>query len=1144
MNNDNKMTYWSSKEISRRPALPQGLWATALQLCLAAAIVLACFCACAHAQTTNATIRGEVVDPTGAAIPHAQIRIQNQDTQVTAWRGFSDSHGAFVAPQVPTGTYTVTASAPGMKTAVLKNVIATVAQVVTVTVTLQIGTTSQQVIVSAHGEHLDRSSSNISTLISPADVQKLPLQDRKVFNLLTLVPGVAAGGSATSLTTSQLSINGSRTLNTDVLLDGVSIIDESTGLPATLPSPAAVDQFRALTLNAPAEFGRTSGAVLSVSSRSGTDHYHGSLYSLVRNEALDANSYFNNLQGVSRPRDRYYQFGAALGGPVQIPRIYDGRHRTFFFVNYDRTLELNPSTQTQTVPSSEFRSGNFSGATTKVYDPSTKQPFADNTIPASQIDPAAAAIMNRLPLPNRTGTFDSTNDRFTNNWVGLQTLSVHQTRALGRLDQQIGSKGHLSIPVYYRDNNSPKQTTFLDPILNTTYGKTFNDQWTASAHYTYIWSPTLVMELSYGYNRSTLDRHPTGRGADIKSLFSIGSLPVDQLPELEITGYSDMGAKKNSTQVNVTNTYSPFGSVTKVWGRHTIKVGAEFRNNEFNYVIPSGYPNGQLEFTGEMTNKKHSSGSAVNSLADFLLGEIKKGQYTIPQPEAGLRNYALGIYGQDDFRVSPKLTLNLGVRYEYESPITVSNNYYSRFDPDTGKLLAAGLNASRTLNLSTPRLDFAPRIGFAYSPIQGTVIRGAFGNFYGPVFANLGGTASPGFSVETSFGSKGKGKPQAFSLSQGIPLVGVRDLTNPFAILDDASPSHPVSGAGNSFNNFDHLALVQQWNFGIQQQLPDGFIMEINYVANRGLHLPTTIPVNLVPMDQATEVALADTQEATQEASPFPDLQSWSVTENVGTSSYNSLQATLRRQLGSQLTVLANYTWGKSLDDASTIFPFSVPSGNTSNAQYAGSSTLRKQDWAYSDFDVRNTFNLGLTYTTGGPRWMKGFTFAPLFVARSGFPLNVTQSNLFPSVTTQRPNGDSSSLKLDHPVIDGSVVRWFKQPTDSSFPLTPSGPLFVGDQQVLPTALGTLSRNSVRAPGSVTLDFSLSRSFSIYHEGKFVLRIDAFNLLNHTNFDLPNTSLTVSTDSNGNPIFNSSDFGTIDSAQDARQLQIEGKIFF
>jgi hypothetical protein len=430
----------------------------------------------AYAQNTNATIRGEVLDPTGALVPNAKVLIVNQDTGVTVFNGVTDSSGDFVAPQVIPGTYRVTVTSPGLKQAVINNLIATVAQVASVNINLQLGQDTETVTVESRGEELDRSTSDVSTLIAPTEVQNLPLQQRATENLLTFIPGAAHGGAGDTPNTSQLSINGSRTLNTEVLLNGVSTIVASTGSPATLPSPDGIDSFRVLTTNAPAEYGRTSGAVISVNTISGTNVYHGNVYFLLRNEALDANQYFhkdtfNTKTGAVTPRnhDRFFQMGGSFGGPVRIPHLYNGHDKTFFFVNYDRTIQPASTTLTATVPTAAQRSGDLSNSPQPIYQPNGKLStiFANKQI--GPIDPAAAKILALLPLPNTVGTFDQANGRYTGNWTSLQNLTGHVVKLVARVDENVTVKDRLSFNVYRFTTSTPNAVSWNSSLLNTTW---------------------------------------------------------------------------------------------------------------------------------------------------------------------------------------------------------------------------------------------------------------------------------------------------------------------------------------------------------------------------------------------------------------------------------------------------------------------------------------------------------------------------------------------------------------------------------------------------------------------------------------------------------------------------------------------------
>lgn len=1151
-----------------RRGLRQGVAAAILSVAaMCAATFVVSDSSIVYAQNTNATIRGQVIDPSGALIPGVHITIVNKATNVTVFNGDSDSVGAFVAPQVIPGTYRISATGTGLKSSVIDSLVATVAQTTSVNIRMEIGGATDVVTVEAKGEQIDRSTSDLSTLIAPEDVQSIPLQQRTTENMLAFIPGVTHGGAANTPSTSQLSINGSRTLNTEVLLNGVSTIVASTGSPLTLPSPDGVDSFRVLTTNAPAEYGRTSGAVISVNTKSGTNVFSGNLYFLMRNEALDANQYFHkttivNGAALKRNRDRFFQEGGSIGGPVRIPHFYNGIDKTFFFVNYDRTTAPNSQTLTLTVPTAAQRTGDFSNALATVdaagnprkaqiiYQPGgTATPaFAGDKL--TGIDPAAAKILALLPLPNTNGTYDPTNNLYTGNWTSQQNLTSHTQKIVGRLDEQVTPNDRVALNVYRYITESPNAVYWNSPLLNTTWDCSCSNAWLPSIDYTRVWNPSLVMDLNMGFFRNAVFRNPPGAGMHASQQTGIASLPLDQMPQIVTSAISNIGADTNTNQVNITNTYSPFGSITKTVGAHTLKLGASLRKNEFNSYNPASSPEGSISFDGSITNHG-ASGNANTQMADFLLGKIKTANYEQPQPPTGRRNSNFAVFAQDDWKMTSRLTLNIGLRYEYESAMTIATNIYSRIDPATGKLLAAGLNgASRSLNIATPKADFSPRIGFAFSVDSKTVIRGAFGTFYGTIFQNLGGQlAYPGYDTTVSYNNLGTAIAQPFSLSQGIPAGPAPDLKNPYAVVNAATASNPYS-VGTSFNDQSHMSMVKQWNGGIQRQFPHSLTLEANYVGNRGSHLPYGINRNVVPLASVDAVTLANTTLATQNSLLYPTLKSFSTTDNVGRSGYNALQISARRQFNSQFALFSNYSFAVAKDDGSTIYNFSAPNG-TANAQYASDPTLRAKDYTYGGIDVRHTLNIALQYTSKGPWWMRDWHLSPVFVGHTGLPINITQSNEIPGAS-QRPNGDTSHLKLAHPARITGALQYFDSPqTDSNFALTPAGPVYntIGGvrTRIVNTGFGNVARNSNRAPGEMDLDASLSKDIKIWERLKFQLRVDAFNLINHTNFQSPNGSLSVTADP-ANPTHatfaTSSSFGKITGTQPNRQMQISTRFFF
>jgi hypothetical protein len=1114
----------------------------------------------AYAQNTNATISGQVLDPQGALIPKAHVLVVNQDNGITVFNGISDSAGAFVAPEVLPGTYRITVNSTGLEQAIINDLIATVGQVASIRVHMQIGASTETVTVSAKGEQLDFETTDISTLIAPSDVQNLPLQQRATENLLAFIPGVVHGGAADTPSTSQLSINGSRTLNTEVLLNGVSTIIASTGTPGTLPSPDGVDSFRVFTTNAPAEYGRTSGAVISVNTLSGTNDYHGNLYSLARNEVFDANTYFHKLtissttgQVTPRARDRFFQEGGSVGGPVRVPHLYNGHNKTFFFVNYDYTISPNSNDLAFTVPTAAQRTGDLSSSPQKIYQPTGAKSaqFANNQI--GPIDPAAAKILALMPLPNSVGTFDATDNRYTGNWTSEQNTTGHVLKLATRLDEAITPNDRISVNVYRFKTTTPNAISWLgatDPthLLNTTWNCTCNNAWLPSIDYTRLWSSSLVMDLNFGVFRNVVLRVPPGTSPTVGQTVGIASLPLSQMPELTSGpgSFSNVGSDTNTNQVNITNTFTPFGTLTKTLGPHTFKAGASLRKNEFNSYNPAASPEGTLGFDGSITNHG-SSGNPNTGLADFLLGLPKSGSYELPMPETGRRNWNLGIFAQDDYKVTPKLTLNLGIRYEYESPMKIANNIYSRFDTNTGNMLVAGNNASASLNLTTAMTDFAPRVGAAYSVNGKTVIRAAFGVFYGTIFQNLGGQlAYPGFDVTYTYPNQGTAVPLPFTLSQGFQLNAVRDLKNPFVSLASATPSVPYSASGVEFHDVSHMSQVLQRSFGIERSLPLGLSLEVDYVGNEAHHLAYSVPYNYVPYSQVGAVTLANTTLASQEARPFPTLSSINGVDDVGNSNYNGLQVSIKRQFDKRLAVLSNYTYSKSLDDGSTIYNFSAPNGSA-NAQYTVDAASRRADFTTSNIDATQVLNIGLVYTTPGPWWTRDWHISPIFVGHTGLPVNITQSNEITNVSQQRPNGSTKTLKV-HPTVTGAALQYLDSATDTNFPLTPSGPVYSTINgvrtQVVSVGLGTTPRDSVREPGDMDFDASVAKDFKIYERFKFQFRMDAFNVINHANFTAPSGSLTVTATGSTATFNTSSGFGKITGTQAPRQMQASARFFF
>jgi hypothetical protein len=1145
----------------------RGLLALGLAFAFLAALIGG-FPSGAVGQVVNARIQGTVTDSSGALLPGATVSVTNMDTNVVAFTGTTDSAGVYRALDVKPGRYSVRITADGFTKQVQNNVNASEAQNITLDFQMQAGGVDQTVTVESSTQPtLDESDATVATLITPSAVQDLPLNKRDITQTFLLVPGVSQGSNTNSQNNNQLSFNGSRTLGTNPLLDGTSTITASTGGIDTLPSPDALSEVKIITSNESAEYGRSSGATVLFTSASGTNVFHGGLYNLIRNEDFDANTWSNKNNNDPRSRDRFFQFGGTIGGPVLIPHVYNGKDRTFFFFNYDQTITPTSTPSTQTVPIAPFRGGDFSSSSQVILDPQTgKQVSCNgqlNVICSNRIDQAAAKYLSLLPGGNVANhSLNTTYNIPTNNYYQVSPVRQTNPKYFGRLDQTFNPNFNMFASVLKYQNNSPNAVIF-NPILNQYSDGSFGDGWTTSLGGTYLPSATLIVQGHIGLYRDATTSAPTSLGEDVASTLGIAQSPVAQTPTVSINGgWAQLGPSTNTTVIQLNQTISYEGSATKILGPHSLKFGVQVRNNEFNRTSPTQYNNGQYVFDGSITNPNHAANNPINSLADFLLGQVKTSTYELPQPTQRRRNYNSAFFIQDDWKVNKELTVNLGLRQEFESAVTVVGNTYSRFDPNTGVLLVAGQNADDTLNTPTPKVNLGPHVGFAFEPRNGTVIRGGFSIVYGQIFSNLGSQVnSPGFDIVTNYSDRGPGVPQLFTFSQGMPLTAQYNLANPAAALGTGSPSKPISTGGPEFFSVNSLSSIQQVSFGVQQTLPLGMTGELNYIHSHGTHLPLLMAFNnpqVVSSDGSLNVALANqiamtnTTAFTQGTQPFPNLAPISGTVNAGQSHYDALQISAKRQFNKSIAFTASYTLAHSLDDSSGIYSFSQPSGV--NGQVPYNPVLRaRYDYSSSEFDQRNAFNGGIQLTSGGNVWTRNFHLDAIVVLHSGLPQTITQSNEFPGVATQRPDGNARLARNPSGTRNGVAVQYYKSPTDSSFPFTPTGPFYatVGSSrvQLLSASLGDSGRSTQNQPGEETVNVSASRTFKVMENVSFQLRLDALNAFNHTNLEGATTSLslTTSTVPSGqipSPIFSAGSYGQITQAYLPRNLQLLTRIIF
>lgn len=1100
------------------------------------------------AQDLNGSISGTVTDASRAVIPGAEVTIANPSTNTIAYRGKTNEAGVFLAPALSVGQYDISIAAKGFKTQKLTGITLQINQRARADAMLEPGELTETITVSAEaGGQVEAESSSVGAIINTSQVGNLPLPSRNVLNLLTLIPGVSSGGAATGINANQMSINGSRTLNSEFTVDGVSVVSGSTGGLTRLPSTEAIREFKVLTSGYSAEYGRTSGGSVSMIVTSGSNQLHGGAYEYFRNEALNANNFFRNLRGQERPSDRYNQFGGKLGGPVLLPKVYRGRDRTFFFVNYEELRRIVPFTQTATIPDSSYRNGDFSASSVPVIDPLSGQSFAGNRIPASRIDSAAAKFLSYLPTPNSPGSADAAASRSINNYINAGSNHPGNKEITARLDHNLGSQARVYGRVTHYRNFDPGTPDLPGP-LNFQVGDSFTTGYQTSLGYTHTWRPTLISELNFGFMRDNPKIDPPSLGINVQSALGIERSTAAVTPVVSVSGWASMGVNSNTWRRQINNNYQWSGMLTKVAGGHVVKVGFQKRNNQFNVYNPGGNFAGFYNFNGSITNNQKNSGNAINSMADFLLGTVKTAGYDLAQPPTGRRNYNIGAFVQDDWKVSSRLTVNLGLRWEYESPMTVANGMYSQISPFTGRLLVADKNASSTLDLVGAKKNFAPRVGFAYSLDRKTVIRSAFGMFYSQIFSNLGGVVPyPGFTVTQRYNDLGPGIAQPFAFRQGTPLLAALNVDDPFFVERQATIANPLTG-GAQFGEVNPMPYAEQWNFGLQRELSPGLILDASYVGTHGVHLPLSLPFNQVPFAIAEQVASQGSSAATQAARPWPTVAGFGAFMHAGGSSYHALQVKGSRQFSRNFGFTVNYTLSKSIDDGSGLFSFSQPSGLDAG-QFV--NLFRRLDRGLSQFDRRHNFAAAFQFRTGGSKWLRDFEVDPILTARDGLMDTVNQNNLHPDASQQRPgvvdtNGGGYAPQMTD---EGTAIRYLLSPNDPKFPFVPTGPLFTGSgasrKNVLPFVIGNLGRNMTRLPGELNLDLAVSRRIPIRERLTLMIRAEAFNILNHTNLDGPNTSLTVTSDPrSGLAVFNSPSFGLITSAKSARFMQLVARIEF
>jgi hypothetical protein len=1138
--------------------------ALALALCCLTALPLA-------AQQGRGTILGAVTDPAGASVAGAKISILNTETNISSTTQTNDE-GFYTSTPLIVGSYQVTAEKTGFKKVVRSGITLQVDQRAEVNLTLTLGNVSDSIEVTAEAALVNTEDATVGQVIENKRVQELPINGRSAFALVGLAANVKSNAGPTQsgfadrgTNLSAFSINGGPTAVNYFLVDGmVAIQSYYPDLNADL-AVDAVQEFKVQSGSMSAEYGLTAGGVINVATRSGANSYHGSLYEFVRNDAFDARNTF----AASVAPFRYNQYGLSLGAPVRIPHVYDGRNKTFIFGNWEQWNYSKNSQPITTVPTVIQRNGDFSqnfnvnGVLVPIYDPATtrlnaagngylRDVFPGNIIPADRLDPVAKAVNQFYPLPNHApiSTFTNSNNyqSSVNNIRHMQQYTIRVDHHFSDTDTAFGRF------TYFRHNDdNGAQSPWPDPVVRTR-DDSFETR-NAIVSETHLFTPSVVNEIRVGVARQYFPFQVHSYQGDWPQKLGLpSSVPPTAMPNFSngLTGFPTQ-----TVGLRGALTWQFTDTVTFVRGNHSIKTGFETRllyGNNFQTSSPSG----SFNFAAGLTGNPQNQGGTGSSYATFMLGAVSSASATthIGESEKG---YALAGFIQDEWRVTRRLALSLGLRYDFQLPPYERNGGLSNFDPTLtnplnnlrGRVVYANKDFGRSALLSDTR-NFAPRIGFAYD-LSGrgkTVIRGGYAIYYPAIFqVQYFGNVNGFSTTSTAYNSPGSNANLvAFQLKDGFPFA-------PTLPAGSALGPSAFLGQGVSYDQPNQKTpSSQQWNVSLQTQLPHKWILEVAYSGNHGTHLPAGgYDLNQLRPDQYSSLGTSlqnpvpnpyagivpgslgsSTITLQQSLAAFPYYTGVSVrTPHMGNSIYHAALVRIEKRFSSGLTFLASYTNAKLIDD-------SVSSPITfGNVEQVGSTGYqnglynRSAERALDPTDVSQRMSLSGVYEMPIGKGRKlDFHNAPLntiiggwqvdaiALFQTGVPVVVTGASNF---LASRPNSTGQSAKIENPTI----AKWF----DTSVFVNPPNYTYGNLGRVLP---------DVRNPGVVNIDLSLVKNIQVHEKVRVQFRAESFNALNHVNLGFVNGGFSPGTD--GKNV--SSTFGTISSARDPRSLQLGLKVTF
>lgn len=1100
-------------------------------------VVLGWFLPVVQAQTVTGTIVGMVTDPTGAVVPAAKIVVTNDATKV-AYNVTTNEAGQYVVPFLSPGKYTAEAEAQGFKKRVVRDVIVEVEQRVRLDFALEVGAVTEAVEVISEAPLLNTETSSVGQVIENKKVVDLPLNGRQFMELSFLVPAVhqsAPGHFNEILQGFAASGAGGRPTNNNFTLDGVDNVSPNCGYFSVSPSVDAVQEFKIQTSNYSAEFGRTSGVVINVATKSGTNEFHGSLFEFVRNDIFDARNFFNvidrNHDGKADAEQiRRNDFGGSIGGPII-------KGKTFFFYNQEHLRQRQPRVNPGRVPIDAEKQGDFSQAGFTVYDPATtrndasgvcciRDPFPRNVIPSNRFSPVTVAALKFYPTPNNPGDPQR-------NFLNLEPFKRDTGQYIARVDHRISAMDNFFGRYAESDRTdfSPGSIPGMGAQDYIFHGKN------AAANWVHTFSPRLVNEFRAGYNRLNFGYVSPRQGTDFAPQLGIKGAPGSRLsgfPIFGITGFTGLGDIE--PYGNIDNIYQLVNIMSYTKGRHSIRFGIDVRRIQNDYFI-SRSPSGSYSLSGAFTSAKPGQQLPIG-FADFLLGVPDGSAITYIGDIGRTRTTNWNAFIQDDWRVTSNLTINLGLRYELYTPPKDKFGRQGYMDPKDGALVfasnaplndpipGAGIKES-DLTFPVRRFDrdhimigdnnnFGPRFGFAYKlPFSpNTVIRGGYGisYVYFP-FSDIGVNTQRllPFAIQVSLSSDFD-KP---TLDYNFDVGGARNVL---------LARTPVAISGISPDV--HWGDVQQWNLDIQHQFAGNWLLDVGYLGNSAHHLAQRYPTN-VPLTLGTA--------SVQSRRPFPRFAGVNQVQSDINNSYNALTARLEKRFSKGYTVLASYTWAKSIGYGSEVY--GTP-GQESGAQDPRNNFKLERGLAPDDIRQRLVFSSVWELPFGKGHYLGGALPGPLAFVVGGWQAN-TIVTLQTGFHTTASGGARTNLGAgQRPDQICNPNQGFQFSVNQAFNTSCFAKPALVDPVNLPglTRFGTAPRDSIETKGMEVVDFSVFKNNRIRERFNVQFRAEAFNLFNHPNFasygSLPSRN------------FDSASFGKIFAASDPRLIQLGLKLLF